>query len=432
MYNETQRRVNKLQWIAEQAKENKEMRFENIIYLVNEQALLEAFQATRKDGAPGIDGQTGAEYKLHLEDNIKNLLERLRKWRYRAPPVKRAWIPKENGEQRALGLPTFEDKMLQRAVVTLLNHVYEQDFKDCSYGYRPGRGAHDALRALRKQCYESRAKWIVDVDIKGFFDSLNHGVIRTLLQRRIADQGIIRLIGKWLNAGVLEAGEIINPEMGTPQGGVISPLLANICLHYIIDEWFEQEVQPRLKGKCFLVRYADDSIIGCENEEDAKRIVKVLPKRMQRYGLTLNEQKTKLVPFAMPWGQSKGDGTFNFLGFTHYWAKTKKGWWVIKRKTQRTRLRKAIKGIHTWCRQHMHDPLKDQFRTLTRKLQGHYRYFGIQCNYYALHLVYHHTTRSWKHWLGRRDSSRPLSWKRYYDILRWFPLPAPRIIHAWM
>lgn len=433
MLEEAQRRVNKLQWLAEQARENKEMKFGNIIYLINEQALLEAFQKTRKDGAPGIDGQTGEEYKAHLEENTRNLLERLKTWRYRAPAVRRVWIPKEDGSKRGLGLPTFEDKMLQRAVMTLLNQIYEQDFQDCSYGFRPGRGAHDALRALRGQCYETKAKWIVDVDIRGFFDSIDHAVVRELLQKRIADQGIIRLIGKWLKAGVLEGEEIINPETGTPQGGVISPLLANICLHYILDEWYAEEVRPRLKGKSFLLRYADDFVIGCEREDDARRIMEVLPKRMQRFGLTLNTDKTRIVSFAMPLGESKGKGTFDFLGFTHYWAKTKKGLWIIKRKTARQRVKRALKRIHQWCRSNMHAPVKDQCRTLRKKLRGHYQYYGIQCNSQALKTVHRYTVRSWKHWLSRRDASNPMTWEKFNTkVLKWFPLPPPKVIHAWL
>jgi group II intron reverse transcriptase/maturase len=272
----------------------------------------------------------------------------------------------------------------------------------------------------------------VDVDIKGFFDSIDHAVVRDLLQKRIADPGIIRLIGKWLNAGVLEGQDIINTETGTPQGGVISPLLANICLHYIMDEWFERDVQPRLRGKSFLVRYADDFVIGCEHEDDARRIKEVLPKRMQRFNLSLNMQKTKLAPFAMPRGKSKGDSTFDFLGFTHYWGKTKKGWWVIKRKTAKTRLKRALKRIHQWCREHMHDPLKAQCRTLNSKLQGHFRYYGIQCNYRAIRTVHYRTVRCWKHWLGRRDTSKPLNWQRFNKILLWFPISPPRTVHAWM
>jgi len=433
MHEEAQRRVNKLQWLAERAKADKEMRFENLIYLIDERALHEAYRRTRKGGASGIDGQTGAQYGEHLDENIRDLITRLKQGRYRAPAVRRAWIPKENGEKRPLGVPTFEDKVLQRAVVALLDVIYEQDFKECSYGFRPGRSAHDALRALREQCYRNRVSWVVDVDIKGFFDSIDHGVVRELLQRRIADRSIQRLVGKWLNAGVLEGGELIHPETGTPQGGVISPLLANICLNYILDEWFIAEVQPRLKGRSFLIRYCDDFVIGCEYEQDARRVMTVLPKRMNKYGLKLNEGKTRLVPFERPVGGSKGRGTFNFLGFTHYWGKTRNGYWVIKRKTARRRLQRTLKRIAEWCKTHRHRPLAAQARVLSQKLRGHYQYFGIYCNARSLKTVYYWTVRTWRYWLNRRDNTRRMSWERFTTIvLRCFPLPVPRVVHSWM
>jgi len=426
------------QRIAELAEQSPQVAFTTLAHHLNLDLLLHAFHATRKDAAPGVDGQTGEDYGKNLLGNLRDLLDRAKSGRYRAPPVRRVHIPKGTGnETRPLGIPTFEDKVLQRAVAMLLEPLYEQDFLDCSYGFRPDRSAHQALEALWGQTMGMAGGWILEVDIRKFFDTLDHSHLRELLQRRVRDGVILRLIGKWLNAGVLEDGAISTPEAGTPQGGVISPLLANIYLHYVLDEWFEQQVKPRLRGRAFLVRYADDFVIGFENEGDARRVQEVLGKRLARYGLTLHPEKTRLVAFKRPTNQTKGPGqkagsragTFDLLGFTHYWGKSWRGKWVVKRKTASSRLRRAIKGIADWCRKSYHRPVEEQHQTLRQKLQGHYGYYGITGNAMGLSRFLRAVTRLWKRWLGRRRRGY-FSWAEYLELLKRYPLPPVKVVHS--
>ena len=292
----------KQQRIAELARNCPDMAFTNLAHHIDIEWMLTAHARTRRDGAVGVDGQTADEYEVNLEANLQNLLDRAKSGTYVAPPVRRVHIPKAGSpnETRPLGIPTYEDKILQRAVLMVLEPVYETDFLDVSHGFRPGRGAHGALDSLWKQEMKLGGGWIVDVDLRKFFDTIDHGHLREFLKRRVRDGVILRLIGKWLNAGVLEEGVLTIPDDGTPQGGVISPLLANIFLHYVLDEWFEKEVRPRLKGEAFVIRYADDFVIGVAREDDAQRIMEVLPKRMSKYGLTVHPEKTRLVRFQPP------------------------------------------------------------------------------------------------------------------------------------
>ena len=332
----------KLQQIAQQAVRYPGMVFITLAHLMDVEFLREAYRLTRKDRAAGVDGVTARQYAEHLEENLQSLYERLRGGRYKAPPVERAWLEKQDGGKRPIGRPTFEDKIVQRAVVMLLGAIYEQQFHDFSYGFRPGRSAHQALEELRHQCGRMNIGWIVDADVSGCFDSLDHRLLRAFIKQRVNDGGIVRLIGKWLNAGVLEEGTLTYPDKGTPQGGVVSPMLANIFLHHVLDEWFVKQVKPRMKGRCFLIRFADDFVIGCELEGEACRILEVLAKRFGRFGLTIHSDKKALIRFKGPGSKKNsdgGNGTFDFLGFTHYWAKSRRGAWVIKRRTARKRLR---------------------------------------------------------------------------------------------
>jgi group II intron reverse transcriptase/maturase len=286
--------------------------------------LEEAFARVRKGGAPGIDGVTAKEYKANLETNLNDLLKRFKSGTYKAPPVKRSYIPKADGGQRGLGVPTLEDKVLQKAVTMVLGAIYEQDFLRTSYAYRPDRGALHALRDLREELMAMGGGWVLEVDIKSFFDTIEHGHLRSFLDKRVRDGVIRRMIDKWLKAGVLEEGVVWYPEDGTPQGGVISPLLANIYLHEVLDLWFENEVRPRMKGRTRLIRYADDFVICFEREDDARKVAEVLPKRFAKYGLQLHPDKTRLLRYEPPRRDSGGDEppTFDFLGFTHYWAQS--------------------------------------------------------------------------------------------------------------
>jgi len=406
--------------------------FTTLAHHMTVEFLREAFFRVRPHAAPGVDGVTWHAYEENLEGNLGDLHRRLRAGRYHAPPVRRAWIEKEDGRRRPLGIPTLEDKIVQRSVTMLLEAVYEPLFHEFSYGFRPGRSAHQALRILRTQCLSLNISWIVDADVRSYFDNIDHGHLRTFLKRKVNDGVLLRLIGKWLNAGVLEEGQLMRPEAGSPQGGVVSPILANIYLHYVLDEWMVRDVQPRLSGGSFVQRFADDFVTGCTERTDAERIYAVLPKRFARFGLTIHATKSRLIEFRRPDGKAgKGAGTFDFLGFTHYWGKTRKGGWTIKRKTRRVREARALKAIWAWCRDHRHWSLPEQHRCLSRKLQGHYAFYGIRGNYKALEVVYEHADRTWKHWLGRRTRNGYVTWDEYVKKYRQaFPLPTPRIIHA--
>jgi RNA-directed DNA polymerase len=426
------------QRIAQLAKQSPQMGFTSLNHYLDLAWLREAYRRTRKDGAVGVDGQTAAAYEQHLEDNLRSLLERAKSGTYHAPPVRRVHIPKDTGgDTRPIGIPTFEDKVLQRAVVMVLEAIYEQDFYACSYGFRPGRSAHQALDSLWKQTMQVGGGWILEVDVRKFFDTLDHAHLRTLLQRRVRDGVLLRLIGKWLNAGVLEDGTLSYPESGSPQGGVISPLLANVYLHYVLDEWFAQEVEPRLKGRAFLIRYADDVVIGFTHEEDARRVRAVLPKRFGKYGLTIHPEKTRLVPFRRPAREAprgrpreEGPGTFDLLGFTHYWARSRKGNWVVKRKTSASRFTRALRRIAHWCRMNRHQPIAAQHRTLSQKLRGHYAYYGITGNSPALSRLREAVRRLWRKWLSRRRRRNRPPWGWFIRLHERFPLPQAVAIHS--
>jgi len=353
--------------------------------------LREAHRRTRKNGAAGVDGETSEAYAASLEDNLRSLLDRAKSGTYRAPPVRRVHIPKGDGkETRPIGIPTFEDKVLQRAVQMVLEAVYEQEFLDCSYGFRHGKSAHQMLADIQHRAVRMAGGWVLEVDIRKFFDTLDHQHLREIPQKRVRDGVLLRLIGKWLKAGVLEDGALEYPDEGTPQGGVISPLLANIYLDEVLDAWFEREVKPRLRGPSFLFRYADDFIILFREEADALRVLDVLPKRFGRYGLTLHPGKTRLVAFRRP-GPSRprgGDGgepgSFELLGFNHHWARSRASKWVVKQSTSKSRFSRAMQKIAEWCRRNRHRPIREQWEQLREKVRGHDGYYGIIGNSRAL------------------------------------------------
>jgi group II intron reverse transcriptase/maturase len=421
----------KLQRIAEQAQRYPEMVFNNVFHLIDRDFLREAYRQTRKNSAPGVDKVTAKQYAEDLDENLRDLHERLRYNRYVALPVERVW---ENGEKRPISKPCFEDKIVQRAVVMILEAIFDHHFHEFSHAFRKGHSPHQALHELREKCRVLNIKWIVDADVCGFFDNIDRGRLRELIKQRVNDGGILRLIGKWLKAGVLDAGTLIHPDKGTPQGGVISPMLANIFLHHVLDEWFVKDIQPRMKGRCFLIRFGDDFIIGFELEEDARRVMGVLPKRFNRFSLTIHPEKTALIEFKKPQlreNSAKGKGTFDFLGFTHYWAKSRRGYWVIKRKTVGKRLRRFMKEIWAWCCENRHEPLKEQYGMLCTKLRGYYQYYGIRGNFKMLEVVFEHTERAWRYWLSRRSHKGQINWQKFVDSLRnKLPLPKPRIIHT--
>jgi RNA-directed DNA polymerase len=430
----------KRQRIAELARDCPDMAFTNLAHHIDVEWLHTAYTLTRKDGAVGVDGQTAEDYETNLAGNLQDLLNRAKSGTYAAPPVRRVHIPKAGSphETRPLGIPTFEDKILQRAVLMVLEPVYETDFLDVSHGFRPGRGAHGALDSLWKQAMKLGGDWIVDVDLRKFFDTIDHGHLREFLKRRVRDGVILRLIGKWLNAGVLEDGAVTTPEHGTPQGGVISPLLANIFLHYVLDEWFAEEVRPRLEGEAFLIRYADDFVIGVAREDDARRIMDILPKRMSKYGLTVHPEKTRLIRFQPPEAADSeatdagppAPETFDFLGFTHYWGRSQRGAWVVKRKTAKSRFKRALAALSEWCRENRHHPIKEQHHKLTEKLQGHYGYYGIIGNFFSLQMFREETRGIWRRWLSRRNRDRPMTWPKFLRLEQRYALPRARVVHG--
>jgi group II intron reverse transcriptase/maturase len=406
-------------------------------HVIDLEWMKEAYRLTRKDGAPGIDGVIAPDYEANLEANLLDLLERIKSGRYQAPPVRRVYIPKADGSRRPLGLPTFEDKVCQRAIVMVLELVYEQDFLPCSYGFRPGRSAHQALQALRTGFMSHGLRWVIDLDIVKYFDSISHSHLRAFLDRRVTDGVIRRMIDKWLKAGVLEDGLLRHATEGSPQGGVISPCLSNIFLHHVLDEWFENEVRPRLKGKSTLVRFADDAVMAFADVQDAKRVLDVLGKRLGRYELTLHPDKTRFVDFRSyrPDGKDhpEADGTsFTFLGFCHVWGKSRKGKNVVRQVTAKNRYARALAAVTApWCRQHRHLPIPEQHAQLVAKMRGHYAYYGISGNFRRLSRYAEEVVRIWHKWLSRRDRQGSMSWSRFATLLRRHPLPAARIVRRY-
>jgi group II intron reverse transcriptase/maturase len=422
----------KLARIAEQSKRDATWVFTTLAHLMDEDFLTEAFYQLRKDAAAGIDEMTVTEYAVNLGERIADLHRRLVAWEYRAQPARRVWIPKGDGGQRPLAILVLEDKIVQRAVAMLLEAIYEPHFCEFSYGFRRQRSAHQALTYLRQQCLEHDINWIIDADIAKFFDTISWEQLRAILQKRVNDGAILRLIGMWLHVGVVEGDRITNQEVGTPQGAPISPILANIFLHAVLDEWFHEEVRPRMNGNCFLVRFADDSVMGFSLKSDAERVYKVLPKRFERYGLRIHPEKSRMVQFNRPyWKQGKGPGSFAFLGFTHYWGKMLSGGWTIKRKTQGKRLSRFLCGIGDWCKENLHEPLAKQYGILSAKLRGHYQYYGVRGNFKMLEVVYERTRVKWKKWLSRRNSKDRMGWEKFAaKVEAAFELPKPRIVHA--
>jgi group II intron reverse transcriptase/maturase len=408
------------------------MSFTSLNHYLTLDLLHAAYNATRKGGAAGIDGQTATSYASNLEANLADLLERMKSGRYRAPAVRRVYIPKGDGSQRPLGIPTFEDKVAQRAVVMLLEPIYEQDFLNCSYGFRPGRSQHQALDALWTHIMRHRGYAVLDLDLRKFFDTLDHGHLREFLAKRVTDGVIRRLIDKWLKAGVLEGGEVRLTELGTPQGGVISPLLSNIYLHYVLDEWFETAVRPRMRGYCALVRFADDAVLVFERFEDCLRVREVLPKRMARFGLSVHPDKTHVVDFR-PEPRYGGTHpaatatTFTFLGFLHHWVKTRKGNKAVRQVMAKERQARVLKRYNEWCKANRHRPLAEQQAALNLKLRGLYNYFARVGNSERLSAVWHRTKDIWRRALARRTRSGIIPWAAFHALLRRLPLLPPRM-----
>lgn len=422
--------------ISELAKEDPRRQFFSIAHLITVEELYGAFWRLRREASAGIDGVTYQEYEKDAIGNIRTLHQRLKDGKYQAQPLRRVYIPKENGKQRPISIPALEDKIVQKVMVELLNAIYEQDFLNCSYGFRPQRGQHQALDEVRRVICTRPTGWILELDITSYFDSIVREQLMEMIQKRVSDGSVLRLIWKWIKVGVIEEGRLLTSETGTGQGQPISPLLANIYLHYVLDEWFEKMVKPRLKGKAYEIRFADDAILCFQHKEDAERVLSVLPKRFAKYGLTLHSEKTRLLEFGrFAEGSARRRGkkpaTFDFLGFTHICACSRAGKFTVHVKTISRRLRRGLKAIADWCQRHRHDPVSEQQKALNAKLRGHYQYYGRPTNYRCLWQFYRRIRRIWREWLSRRTRGRSMTWERFAHILRQYPLLLPRITHSW-
>jgi RNA-directed DNA polymerase len=416
----------------------KEARLTNVMGLVDEELLSLALDSLRHDAAAGIDGETWSEYATTRGERIRELHERLRSGRYRAPTIRRVRIPKADGGSRSLGITTIEDRMVQKAVAWVLSAVYEQDFLECSYGFRPGRKAHDALHRITEALDRRGGRWVVEVDIEGYFDTVNHEWLRKFLRHRTNDGGLIRLVGKWLNAGVLDQGVIVRTDEGVPQGGPVSPVLANIYLHYVLDLWFGQEFQRRGRGYAELIRYADDVVAVFANQEEAERFRREVEGRLGDFGLRISPEKTVMVPFdgrnlQGPSGARPKPGGFTFLGFVHYRTKARRGQIVTARKPSAKSRERFLAKIALWLRHNRHQPVRVQRTYLVQALTGHYHYFGLHWCTEGLNRVRWRVQRLWAKWLGRRSqrAKRKTDWETL-NRQAWFPLPTPRVVHGWV
>jgi len=427
-----------LERVRQAAKKDRKMRFTALLHHVYDRDTLRtAYFSLKKEAAPGVDGQTWRHYGQALEEHIQDLAERLKRGAYRAKPVRRVYIAKDGGGQRPLGVPALEDKIVQRATVEVLNAIYETDFLGFSYGFRPGRSQHDCLDALYTGLLTRPVNWVLDVDIRGFFDSIDHGWLVKFIEHRIADRRLVRLIQKWLNAGVLEEGKRITVEQGTPQGGSASPLLANVYLHYVFDLWVQQWRRRRARGKVIVVRYADDIVLGFQVKSDAERLRVELAERLSQFALQLHPDKTRLLqfgPYAAARRRRLGLGkpeTFNFLGFTHICTtKRSNGRFTVLRQTMRRRLQAKLAEVKAELRRRMHAPIPEQGQWLGAVVRGHITYYGVPMNGPALHLFRFQVGRLWHRALCRRSQRGHIHWDRMRRLLlRWLPLP--RVCHPY-
>lgn len=415
-----------MQAIANKARTNNKHKFQNLCGFLTEWFLIGSFRMLKRSSSPGIDKVTVGDFERNLKVNIKELLTKLKEKRYRANLIRRVYIPKGNGKMRPLGLPSTEDKIVQMAVQRLLSQIYEEDFLPCSFGYRRGKGAKDAISALTHEVNFGRYSYIVEADIRGFFDNINHDWLLRMLKERIGDRVIIRLIEKWLRAGVLDTdGKVLHPLTGTPQGGIISPLLANIYLHYVLDLWFEKVFKKHCDGEAYLIRYADDFVCAFRYARDAEKFFNVLKKRLGKFGLEIAEEKSRIIKFNRH--VKEGGKRFCFLGFEFYWGRDKKGKDNLKRRTSRTKLRSSLKSFRDWCRESRNFRLRKLFDKLNAKLRGYYNYFGVIGNYESLSEFHYQAVRILYKWLNRRSQRRSFNFATFKEILQYYKIEKPRI-----
>jgi RNA-directed DNA polymerase len=425
----------KLTLIARKAKEERKCRFNNLMHLINVESLRECFYKLKRGKAPGIDFMTVEEYERNLVGNLEELMERMKRMSYRPQPVRRVYIPKVGGKQRALGVPAVEDKLVQMAFSRILEAVFEADFLDLSYGFRKGRSPHQALARVDRRLMHEPINVVLDADIKGFFDNVDQEWMKRFLEERISDRKFIRYILRMLRSGVMEEGVVIPTGRGTPQGGVISPLLANIYLHYVLDLWFYHRVRKRIRGYADMIRYCDDFIILVEEEADAREMLQWLEERLNKFGLELSERKTRIVRFGRKAWRDHGKGgpkpgTFNFLGFTHYCGKSRKGQFKVGRRTERKRFCQSMQKVKNWLKHNRSTlPRQELHRWIRVMLMGHYRYYGVSDNSRQLQCLYDKVRESYYKWLNRRSQKRSFTWASFERYLRRHSLPLPKIYH---
>lgn len=421
--------------VREAARRDKKQKFTALLHHVTVDLLRDSYNSLKRKAAPGVDGVTWQQYGEGLEERLRDLHDRVHRGAYRAQPSRRTYIPKADGRQRPLGIAALEDKIVQQAVVTVLNEIYEEDFLGFSYGFRPGRRQHDALDALWVGLKRKRVNWVLDLDVRGFFDNVSHEWLEQFVEHRIADRRILRLIQKWLKAGVSEEGEWTETKVGTPQGAVASPLLANIYLHYVFDLWANQWRRKWAQGDMIVVRYADDAVLGFEHRKEAKAFLEQLRERMRKFGLELHPEKTRLIEFgrfAESNRKRRGEGkpeTFDFLGFTHICGTTRKGgWFTVKRRTIKKRLRSKLQAVRQELRKRWHERIAETGEWLRSVVQGYFNYHAVPGNFAALQSFRREVARAWLEALRRRSQRHRLPWERFRSILDRY-LPRPRILH---
>lgn len=422
----------KLMEVAERARREPNGQFFALAHLIDREALARAFNRLRPGAAAGVDGMTKASYGENLETNLEGLHTRMRTKTYRHQTIRRVHIEKGDGKTRPIGISTVEDKIVQGSICEVLEAIYEQDFLDCSYGFRPNRSAHDAIRDLNRILNRGSGNWVLEIDIKSFFDSLDRGWLRKMLQVRIRDGSMERLVGKCLKVGILDGEQFSWSEEGTAQGSSLSPLLGNVYLHYALDLWFEKAVKPRLKGGAHMVRYADDAVFTFERADEAAQFHGALRDRMAKFGLELHEDKTRLIDFRRPGQSGTPAETFDFLGFTHHWGKTRAGKWAVWQKTKRASRNRFLKRIYELCRDYRHYSVKAQHAALQRRVSGHFRYFGVNGNTRMLASIAWKVMNIWKKWLGRRSQKTRMTWDKFNRILVTYPIPVAKVyVQLW-
>ena len=422
--------------VMDRARRNPDERQFSLAYLIDKEALRRSYNRVKKNSAVGVDGVTKEQYGQELDANLKDLHGRMKAMKYRHQPIRRVHIAKDKNQKRPIGISCLEDKVVQGALTEILGAIYEQEFIEGSYGFRPKRSTHDALKALYNAVRQGQANVILEADVKSFFDKVHRRTMTEMLDERIADKSFMRLVGKCLHVGVLEGKVFTRPDEGTVQGSIISPMLGNIYLHNVLDKWFEQQVKPRLKGKSELIRYCDDFVIGFEHMADAKRVMDILGKRFAKYQLSLHPDKTRLIDFRCPpinQKGGKGPGNFDFLGFTVYWRRNRKGGgWHVASKTRKARLTRAIVRVYEFCRCQRHKPIPMQHAALVSRIRGHLVYFGVNDNYRSLYALVYWATKAWHKWLNRRSQRSRLNWERFQDLLKDYPLPQPKVyVNLW-